>query len=162
MEWLPRRRQRLVVRELQDEVLAYDLSSHRASCLNRGAAEVFRACDGRRSPAEIASVAGERLDTRVGEPYVELALERLVRSGLVEPAPVRSPGRRAALRRLVATAALALPAVTTVLAPEPAEAQTCLANGSACASSSQCCSGCCMAGKMGFSCSGGMGMCLPF
>jgi len=160
---LPRKRTRLVVRELQEELLAYDLSSHRASCLNRGAAEVFRACDGRRSCAEIASVASERLETRVGERYVELALERLVRSGVVEPAPVHSPGRRAALRRLVATAALALPVVTTVLAPEPAEAQTCRPNGSSCASSSQCCSGCCMTGMMGeLSCSGGKGMCLPF
>ena len=52
----PARRRSLLLRELGDETLAYDLSSHRASCLNREAAAVFHACDGRRSPQEIAAV----------------------------------------------------------------------------------------------------------
>jgi hypothetical protein len=159
MGWTPRRRKPVVVREIGDEILAYDLSTHRASCLNRGAAEVFRACDGLRSPPEIAALVGERLDCRVGTRYVEVALERLVRSGLVESPPALQPGRREALRRLAATAALALPAVTTVLAPEPAQAQTCLPNGSNCLMSGDCCSGCCMSNNQ--MCSGGTVLCLP-
>ena len=44
----------LVVTELQDEVLVYDLERHRAHCLNPTAAFVFRRCDGRTSVRELA------------------------------------------------------------------------------------------------------------
>ena len=136
-----------MLRELGDETLAYDLSSHRASCLNREAAAVFHACDGRRSPQEIAAVVSQQLECEVGSDYVELAIRRLAGCGLVdaETSPV-SRSRREAIRRMAVAAALALPIVTivtSVLAPEAAEAQTCLANGKACMTSGQCCSGCC-------------------
>jgi len=139
----PNRKKSLIVRELGAETLVYDLATHRASCLNRGAAEVFRACNGRRSVSEIASLAGRRLGHEVTAAYVEVALERLARSGLVASTPrITSPRRRQLLKRL-ATAAIVLPAITTVLAPEPAQAQTCLENMQMCSVSSQCCSGCC-------------------
>ena len=51
----PRRRQdRLVVRELGDELLVYDLDRHRACCLNASAALVWRHCDGHTPVTEIA------------------------------------------------------------------------------------------------------------
>jgi len=154
----PRQRESLLVRDLGDEILVYDLESHRASCLNPGAAEVFRACDGRRTLDEIAAVCARGLGRPVGAPYVALALERLARAGLVDARlPVASAGRREALRRLAATAAVALPAISSVLAPEPAQAQTCLPNGSMCVRSAQCCSGCCMDN---FMCTGGMNSCM--
>jgi hypothetical protein len=140
---IPARKNSLVVRELGEETLVYDLATHRASCLNQGAAEVFRACNGRRSVAEIATMAGKRLGQKVTAAYVQIALDRLSRSGLVEAAPrIASKRRRETLKRLAA-AALVLPAITSVLAPEPAQAQTCLGNMEVCSMSSQCCSGCC-------------------
>ncbi len=140
----PARRRSLLLRELGDETLAYDLSSHRASCLNREAAAVFHACDGRRSPQEIAAVVSAQLECEVGSDYVKLAIRRLAGCGLVdaETSPV-SRSRREAIRRMAIATALALPIVTSVLAPEAAEAQTCLPNGKACTISGQCCSGCC-------------------
>jgi len=140
---IPTQKSSLIVRELGEETLVYDLATHRASCLNRGAAEVFRACNGRRSVAAIATLAGKRLGHQVTAAYVQVALDRLSRSGLVESAPqIASKRRRETLKRLAA-AAVVLPAITTVLAPEPAQAQTCLGNMEACSMSSQCCSGCC-------------------
>ena len=52
----------LVVRELPDELLVYDLERHRAHCLNPTAALVFKHCDGRRSVAQIARILRRELD----------------------------------------------------------------------------------------------------
>ena len=40
------RKRGLVVRELPEEVLVYDLDTHKALCLNRTAALVWKCCDG--------------------------------------------------------------------------------------------------------------------
>jgi hypothetical protein len=44
----------LVINELTDEVLVYDLQSDKAHCLNRTAASVWKQCDGRSTAADIA------------------------------------------------------------------------------------------------------------
>jgi len=44
----------LIVKELPEEVLIYDLKRDRAHCLNLTAAAVWKYCDGQTSPAEIA------------------------------------------------------------------------------------------------------------
>lgn len=155
----PRSRAALIVREVGDEALVYDPDTHRASCLNREAALALRACDGRRDAAAVAAWLSRRLGRTVDARYARLAIDRLRRARLLEDAPrPLSPGRREALRRLAAAAALALPTVTTVLAPDPAQAQTCLPNGQPCTSSSQCCSGCCNPAPR--RCTGGSN-CLP-
>ena len=43
----------LVVQEMPDEVLVYDLDTNKAHCLNNSAALVWRACDGTNSVADI-------------------------------------------------------------------------------------------------------------
>jgi len=66
-----KRKEGLTVSALDGEVLVYDPTTTRASCLNAFAAEVLVRCDGRRSPAEIArSLPFEDVDERV----VEVAL----------------------------------------------------------------------------------------
>ena len=54
------RRSGLLIRELPDELLVYDQEQHRAHCLNRTAALVFRHADGTRTAAELARAAGRR------------------------------------------------------------------------------------------------------
>ena len=44
----------LVIQELPDEVLVYDLDRHRSHCLNHTASAVWRLCDGQKSVSEIA------------------------------------------------------------------------------------------------------------
>ena len=52
---LPRARtDGLVINELTDEVLVYDLKRDKAHCLNAAAASVWKQCDGRTTVAEIA------------------------------------------------------------------------------------------------------------
>ena len=82
-------------------------------------------CDGTRTVAEIVGKVGETATPSVDEAVVELALRRLQKADLIEQnssgfEPM-IPSRRAALRKM-ATAALALPLVTTILVPTAAQA----------------------------------------
>ncbi len=68
---MPRARQdELVVEELQDETLVYDLKRHKARCLNRTAALVWRCCDGQTSVADVAALLEEQLATATDEAVV--------------------------------------------------------------------------------------------
>ena len=124
------RSSKLVVRELIDETLVYDLEGHRAHCLNRTAAQVWKLCDGENTVSRIAEKVGERLSARVPDEVVRLALEQLDDRGLLAPADFRPPPaahtvtRRALMRRLGLAAAVALPLVTSIISPTPVMAQS--------------------------------------
>jgi hypothetical protein len=60
--------------------------------------------------------------------------------------PVRRTSRREAIRSIGIAGAIALPLVTSLVAPTPARAASCLANGKPCVSNVQCCSGKCGTG----------------
>jgi hypothetical protein len=129
----PTRRERgLVATEVLGEVLVYDLERHRAHCLNAAATVVFRHCDGTRSVAQLATALARELGGEAATDRVWLALEALDRAHLLLHAGDRSPragrlSRRELVRRLGVAAAL--PIVTSVLAPTPAEAAaTCVAD----------------------------------
>src|ERR1700716_498634 len=85
------RKQGLVIQELPDEVLVYDLERDRAHCLNETAAFVWQRCDGRNSTAQIARTLGDRLNCEVDEKIVWLALDQLGRSHLLESQPATPP-----------------------------------------------------------------------
>jgi hypothetical protein len=54
------RKQDLLVRELADEVLVYDLANDEAHCLNETAAFVWMRCDGRNTPRDIAHCSSRK------------------------------------------------------------------------------------------------------
>jgi hypothetical protein len=143
----------LVINELPDEVLVYDLKTHQAHCLNNTAALIWRHCDGQRTVAEITQAIEVAERTLFDESAVWAALEQLNKSGLlvnkvVRPAEVPAFSRRRAMRKIGVGAAATLPLVMTIIAPSAAEAATC--NSSAnrdnqcpCDMNNQCMSGCC-------------------
>lgn len=117
------KRKDTIVRQVGDEFLVYDLKTNKAHCLNRIAAEVWMLCDGKTTVAEIVRKVGETKSS-VDEAVIELALSRLQEAGLIDQdsgAEPMIPSRRVALRKM-ATAALALPLVTTILVPTAAQA----------------------------------------
>jgi hypothetical protein len=123
------RSEQLVIKELGDETLVYDEHSHEAHCLNRTAALVWRHCDGRTSAAKMAGLLSKEAGAPVSEQVVWLALGQLERSRLLEEPPARPAraeqvSRRELMRRLGVAAAFALPLVTSIVAPTPAEAQS--------------------------------------
>jgi len=132
---MPQARQdELVVEELQDETLVYDLERHEASCLNRTAALVWRHCDGRSSVADVAALLEEQSATPTDEAVVWMALDRLSRANLLSesvtlPADKAQYSRREMLRKLrrVAGISLLLPVIESMVAPLAAAQASCIA-----------------------------------
>ena len=130
---MPRARQdELVVEELPDETLVYDLNRHKARCLNRTAALVWRRCDGQTSVAEVAALLEEQLATPTDEAVVWMALDRLGTAHLLSepvtlPADRAQYSRREVLRTLRRAAGISLlPVVASILAPRAAAAASCV------------------------------------
>jgi hypothetical protein len=120
-----RREDDLVVRELDGETLVYDRRRHKAHCLNRAAALVWRRCDGATSVADLAKLLHEHLQMPADDAVVWLALDRLGRAHLlaerVEQPPVERFSRRDLARKL-GIATVVVPLVMTILAPTAAAA----------------------------------------
>ena len=110
----------VIVSELEQEVLIYDLGKHRAHCLSLPAYQVFRSCDGTRDQGDLAAFLKVELS------FIETTLDDLVRAGLVVPPRqhARRFGRRRALRQIALTAGLsvAAPVVWSIAAPSVAQA----------------------------------------
>ena len=115
------RKEGLVVKELANEVLVYDLDRHKAHCLNQPAAKIWKLCDGQTTLPEITLKLNDELGLAVGEEVVLFALEqlgtaRLLQEPVVRPAVKTGISRRQAIQRL-GLAAVAVPLVTSLLAP---------------------------------------------
>ena len=129
---MPRARQdELVVEQLPDETLVYDLKRHKAHCLNRTSALVWPRCDGRTTVAEVAALLESELRIPADEAVVWMALDRLGRAHLLEeqvtlPADKTRYSRREVLRTLrrVAGISLLLPVVDSIVSPVAAAQQS--------------------------------------
>lgn len=124
------RRDGLLVRELPDEVLVYDLEGDKALCLNSTAARVWKRCDGRTTVGELTRLLGDDLGSAVDVDVVWYAIGQLDKINLLEGRADRravAPRkiRRRDLLRRVGVAALTLPVVLAVAAPS-AQAQASL------------------------------------
>jgi hypothetical protein len=149
---LPRARRDVVTQELPDELLVYDTVRHKAHCLNRAAALVWKHCDGKTTIAQMGALL-EEAGLPPGVEVIELALNELERAHLLAermslPGSIQSRSRRALLKKagLIAGAALAIPLVQSIVAPTVAQAASCLAAGSICPGAAPCCSGRCVGG----------------
>ena len=147
--------ERLIVREIDGETLIYDRSRAAASCLNAFAARVWRECDGATSVAAIAAALSE------DERAVWLALHQLTKAQLLTEAIALPPDISAAKSRREIGSRLGLGAaafVTSLVAPMPAQAASCVPLGQPCRSDiigpNPCCAGFCLInpGFTGFIC----------
>ncbi len=139
----------LVIREVGDETLVYDLANDKAHCLNETAAFVWKSCDGKTTAAKTARDMGRVLRVPADIGVVWLALEQLERIDLLKnyrkPSDTRSVSRRDLMLKY-APAALALPVIMSITAPTAAQAASCV-----------CATGCCP----GFRCSFCTNTCVP-
>ena len=143
------RRERLLIEELSDEVLVYDLDRKKAHCLNRTAALIWNHCDGKTSVKELGSMLQQETDKVVEEDVVWFGLDRLHKARLLQAPPVRPDGKdKLSRRELVKKIGLAvsIPLVVTILAPQASAALSCV--GPVCATPAQCSPPCtCIASK---------------
>ena len=133
------RQQDLIVEELADEVLVYDLQTDKAHCLNRLAALIWKNCDGEKSEREIAEALEQELESPVSVQIVMLGLEELASYGLLKneaneqgELPKATVSRRRLIQNLGLAVTLSLPLIMSISAPTAAQAGSttdpCIAN----------------------------------
>jgi hypothetical protein len=130
----PRARQDGLLSEtVENELVVYDIERHKAHRLNRTAALVWRHANGERSVADMAALLQQELGPVADEDLVWCTLDRLSAAHLMaepgrRPVETARASRRQFVRKvgLVGTLTLLLPAVTSIVAPTPAEAQSCI------------------------------------
>ncbi len=143
------RKDRLVIRELTDEVLIYDLARNQALCLNGAAGAVWKLSDGQTSLRRIAERISQQLGATIEEETVWAAVEQLGRDHLLEYCVAKPKGsapitRREQLRSLGKAAAIAGPMVAALAIPKSAAAASCIEQGRLCTpGSTPCCKGVC-------------------
>ena len=127
------RQEQLIVEEVLDETIIYDLRRNRAHSLNRTAALVWRHCDGRTGVRTLARLLAKELKVPPSEAMVWMALNRLAKARLLDvsptpPGPSATYSRRAVMRTLgaVGRVALILPVVHSILTPLAVQAQSCI------------------------------------
>ena len=140
------RRDGLVVQEMKDEVLVYDLERHEARCLNATAANVWQHCDGKTTVADMTAQLARDFNLPHDEEIVLLALDQLGRDRLLVEAVKRPASERISRRKMMRTAgiaaAVALPLITSIVAPTAVQAGSCLGQGASCIGSmTPCCPG---------------------
>jgi len=152
MEKMPQaRRSGLIIQEVDSEILIYDQDTNKAHCLNQTAAKVWKYCDGETTLADACKALSSDLESPVEEKLVWYAVDQFSKDNLLEkeiepPAfIIAGMNRRQMVRTLGLAAVVAVPLVTSIVAPTPVQAATCLPTGAACTSSAQCCSGVCNA-----------------
>jgi hypothetical protein len=141
------RRDGLVVQELPDEVLVYDLNTYKAHCLNKSAAAVWKNCNGKNTILEIAALLKKEFSVQINEEFVWLAIDQLGKDELLTQkieTPTTGMSRREMMRRVGIVSLVALPVVMSLVAPPAALAATCtgVPNGGTC-TGGQCCNGMC-------------------
>lgn len=148
MKELPRARQAsLIVKEVDDETLVYDLETDQAHCLNDTASRIWKSCDGETSVAEIALNLRADADAPVDENVVWLALDQLEKFKLLEK-PVAKPAYLSGLSRrqvvrAIGIAAIVSPLITSMVVPTAMAQGPQQPDGFCCNNPNNCISNCC-------------------
>ncbi|HEY0427864.1 MAG TPA: PqqD family protein [Pyrinomonadaceae bacterium] len=117
------RKQGLVVQEMPEEVLIYDLDTNKAHCLNKTAAFVWKSCDGNKSIADITKSFENDFGSPVNEDLVWLAVEQLNDKNLLSEGlqtNFKGQNRREVIKKIGFAAVIALPVVASLTAPSSA------------------------------------------
>lgn len=147
------RRENIVMQELENEVLLYDLKANKAFCLNETLAVVWQECDGEKTIDEISQDLSQKFRQPISQDFVWLALDQLRKEKLLANADViektfNGLSRREVIRKVGLASMVALPLISSIVAPIATNAQsvagcaglTCLSN-SGFEGESGCCSG---------------------
>lgn len=128
----------IVVQKLEDEVLVYDLLKNKAFCLNKTSAVIWQTCNGERTLEEIAEVSGKTLNAAVTTEMVWLALEQFKKDNLLAEntnnvSLFNGMTRREVIRKVSVGSLIALPIVSSLVAPTAVHA-----GSNACMGACQC------------------------
>lgn len=109
------RKDGLVIQEMPDELLVYDLETNKAHCLNETAYSVWKACDGRNTVSDIAAMLEDGSDELVWLALVQLGENDLLdkKEGL----SMNGRSRRELIKKVGLASVVALPLVASLTAP---------------------------------------------
>ena len=110
----------LVVQDVPNEVLVFDMETNEAHCLNETAAMVWKYCDGKTSVPQIAEILGENKGSGVNDDLVWLAIDQLNEHKLLEKEVMTKfagQSRREVLRKIGLASMIALPIIASMAAP---------------------------------------------
>lgn len=142
---LPEIRRNLLVQELSNELLIYNSDTNSSYCLNSTAKTVFNACNG--------TDTFEDLKSHLPEDVIYLSLDELQRNNLLGggySSPFLGMNRREVIRKIGFASMIALPVISSLIAPSSANAASGgLALYAACSAPSQCSTGNCRSGSDG-------------
>lgn len=119
----------IVVQELENEILIYDLKSNKAFALNATASTIYRACDGKTTFGEL------KLETGFTDEIIFLSLDKLKKESLLETDSYSSPftgmSRREVIHQAGLATMIALPVISSLVAPHAAQSASNCPAGSA-------------------------------
>lgn len=138
----------ILVQNLEEELLIYDLLINKAYCLNQTSALVFQLSNGAKTVSEISELMSQKLGVLVGEDLVWLALQALEKENLLENSEeltdvLASLSRRKMIKRVGLASMAALPIIASVVAPTAAQQLSLLPLFSRCSAPDNCTSGSC-------------------
>lgn len=122
------RKDGLVIQEMPDEVLVYDLQTNKAHCLNQTAAFVWKNCNGENSVSDIVRQFEGETGADVQNDLVWLAIDQLGERNLLEtnlPAKFAGESRRSVLKKIGFASMVALPVIASMAAPTAVMAAGC-------------------------------------
>lgn len=144
---LPKVRQSgFVTQELENEILIYNLTTHKAHCLNTSMSHIWSFCNGESTTTQVIDSFRTKLKVNINEDFIWLAVDELIKADLIEDASRSSLrfknqiSRRNALVHIALPVAM-LPIIVGIVAPTAAHAASdfCLpGDPNFCTDTSQC------------------------
>ena len=122
----------IVIQQVDNELLVYDLSNDKAHHLNRTSTLIWKKCDGKTPIAEVTKLLSKEMKTEIEEDFVWLALDELRKVNLLENSTNQSTFPKLSRRKVLfryALPTIALPIVVSLAAPEVIHAQSCSGGG---------------------------------
>jgi hypothetical protein len=123
------RQDNIVIQEIRNEILIYDLTKNKAVCLNPTSALIWQECDGTKSVSEISRHLSRQLKSNISEDVVWLALNQFKKADLLTDneefiTPFDNLTRRQIVKRIGFASLVALPIISSVIAPTAVNAQS--------------------------------------
>lgn len=164
----------LVIQEMNGEILIYDFSTNKVFCLNETSSQIFQSCDGKTTFDDLKD------KYNFNDDFIFLALDELKRLNLLQStenyqSTLAGMSRREAVKKVGLGTLLALPVITSLVAPQAIQAQSvcgfgcmdntvcdfpcpaCVGNG---ACSTDITINCTIIGSSGFPCNAVGGVCI--
>lgn len=118
----------LIIQEVDQECLVYDLSRNKALSLNELSTLIWKYCDGSTSVANVASIIELKAKTKIDEDFIWLAISDLQKNNLLagevnRPTEFDNLSRRKVLLKY-ALSAITIPAIFSIVAPTSAQTGT--------------------------------------